>query len=152
LGWRRKGQARRVRIADGSSVGDDLERNYHPDGTGRPEGFLRISREEVEAMMVHGMQSRSHSNKSGNLRVFADHEDNRREEIRRITTLVDAWLMSQYQAGSNRGGASRAERKLHTAIKNGPFYDKVLSFAGLNIWVDTRTPDGVVESQEAINL
>ena len=102
--------------------------------------------------MIHGMKSRSHPNKSGCLRIFSDQEDNRKDEIRRITTLVDAWLMSQSRNEPNCESASRAERKLHDAIKASSLFDRVLTFAGLNIWVDARTPDGVVESQEAINL
>jgi hypothetical protein len=102
--------------------------------------------------LIHGMKFRSHPKESVSLRVFADQEDNRQVEVRRITILVDAWLMSQTRDSPSREAASRAERKLHNAIKASPLFDRVLSFAGLNIWIDARTPDGVVESQEAINL
>ena len=46
----------------------------------------------------------------------------------------------------------RKEHKLHSMIKASHVYGKVLNFADLNLWVDDRSPDGVVEMQEAINL
>jgi len=98
------------------------------------------------------MTARADSKQSAGLHVFASHEDNQDDEIRRIGGLVDAWLIPQYQPEPNREAASRFERKLHAAIKTSSLHGKVLSFAGLNIWVDDRTPDGVVQSQEAINL
>jgi hypothetical protein len=103
-------------------------------------------------IVIHGITAQPDSRKSGCFPVFSGQEDKRDDEICRISTLVDAWLMPQYQSEPNLEAASRFERRLHTAIKTSSLNGKILSFAGLNIWVDDRTPDGVVQSQEAINL
>jgi hypothetical protein len=84
--------------------------------------------------------------------VFPGPEDDLAEESRHIGFLVDAWLKSQDECGTDARAASRSERRLHDAIKAGPLYGKVLSFAGLNLWVDDRTSEGLVESQESISL
>lgn len=102
--------------------------------------------------MVYGMKARSDSKDSGRLSVFVSQEDNRDDELGRIGTLVDAWLIPQYLPEPNLEAAGRFERKLHAAIMASSLRGKVLTFAGLNLWVNDRTPVGIVESQEAINL
>jgi hypothetical protein len=106
----------------------------------------------LEMIVIHRMTAGPDSRKPDCFPVFCGQEEKGDDEIRRIGNLVDAWLMQQYQSEPNTEAASRFERKLHTAIKTSSLHGKVLSFAGLNIWVDDRTPDGVVQSQEAINL
>jgi hypothetical protein len=102
--------------------------------------------------MIPGMKPRSDSEISNSLHVFEVQEDNQDDDVHQIGTLVDAWLMPQYQPSPDFEAARVVERTLHAAIKRSTLYGLVLSFAGLNIWVNARTPDGIVESQEAINL
>ena len=66
--------------------------------------------------------------------------------------MIDVWLKCQSEPHPDPYAARRAERKLHDAIKAGPLSGQILSFAGLNLWVDDRTPDGSVMSQESISI
>ena len=86
------------------------------------------------------------------LQLFVSREDLREDELRRIKVLVDEWLVLQYEPEPDATAIRKKERKLHVLIKASGVYGMVLNFAGLNLWVDDRTPEGVVESQEAINL
>jgi hypothetical protein len=90
--------------------------------------------------------------RSGNYQVFREPEDHFADEVHRIEFLLNAWLMSRDKSLPTPLGSSRVERKLHDAIKASPLYGKILSFAGLNLWVDDRTSDGLVTIQESINL
>jgi hypothetical protein len=102
--------------------------------------------------MESSLGKRPGSHRAGLLRVFRAPEDDRVDEARHIGSLVDTWLKSRDGSRPGAGLARRGERKLHEAIKAGPLYGKILSFAGLNIWVDEWTSDGVVMSQECVNL
>jgi hypothetical protein len=84
--------------------------------------------------------------------VFRGPEDEFVEENRGIKMLVNAWLKSRDESRPKSQAARRIERKLSDSIKASPLYGNILSFAGLNIWVDERTPDGLVVVQESINL
>jgi hypothetical protein len=86
------------------------------------------------------------------LRLYAGRKDGRQAEIRRVGFLVDAWVMAQEQPVPDPEEVSKFERRLHDAIKRSSLHGLILSFAGLNLWVDERTPEGVVEMQESINL
>src|SRR6185312_10996793 len=104
----------------------------------------------VEAIMILGIKAQADSIEFNNLHVFVGQEEDRDDEIRRIGALVNSWLMPLYRPVTDIEAARWYERKLHAAIKASSLYRKILNFAGLNIWVDDRTPDGFVESQEAI--
>jgi hypothetical protein len=104
----------------------------------------------LEEIMIIAMSSESAESRK--LQVFFGHEHHRADVTRRIGSLVDAWLMQQYRPGPDAGAVRRAERRLHEAIKASPLHGKILSFAGLNLWVDDQTPEGVVRAQECINL
>jgi hypothetical protein len=96
--------------------------------------------------------TRSESPQSDLFHVFRGPEPHFAEESRRIGFLVDVWLTKREESGPNAQAARRVERKLHDAIKGGPLYGKILSFAGLNLWADDRTSEGRVELQESISL
>ncbi len=86
------------------------------------------------------------------LRLFDVPNDDRQVEIRRVARLLDSWLMAQESPAPDPEAVHKVECKLHASIKNSSLFGSVLSFAGLNLWVDERTPEGVVEIQESINL
>ncbi|WP_435007798.1 hypothetical protein P12x_005063 [Tundrisphaera lichenicola] len=86
------------------------------------------------------------------VRIFKGPDDELDRAIGRIGSLVNSWLNLQAEPGPDPIASIRAERRLHSAIKSSPFFGKILSFAGLNIWVNERTSEGLVESQESINL
>ncbi len=96
--------------------------------------------------------SRSKSPQAWPFPVFRGPEDDLSDENRRIGILIDSWLNSRSEPRPHAQAARRAERKLHDAIKAGPLFGKILSFAGLNLWVDDRTSDGLVMMQESINI
>jgi hypothetical protein len=96
--------------------------------------------------------SRSESPQRELYQVVRGPEDEYVDETRHIKILVDAWLKSLDESRPKSRAACRIERELYDSIKASPLYGKILSFAGLNIWVDERTPDGVVVVQESINL
>jgi hypothetical protein len=96
--------------------------------------------------------SQSETPRSGLYQVFRSPEEEFADETHRIGLLIDTWLKSQNESRPNAQAASRVERKLHDAIKGGPLYGKILSFAGLNLWVDDRTSDGLVMMQESISI
>jgi hypothetical protein len=96
--------------------------------------------------------SRSELPQSQLYQVYRSPEDDVADACPRIGRLVDRWLQLQEESGPNAPAARRIERRLHDAIKAGPLYDRILSFAGLNLWVDGRTPEGRVEMQESISL
>ncbi len=79
-------------------------------------------------------------------------DDDRADEARQIGALINCWLLSLDETRPDARSARRSERKLHDAIKASQLYGKILSFAGLNIWVDKQTSDGLVMSQECMNL
>jgi hypothetical protein len=97
-------------------------------------------------------QIQSESSQPKSFQVFRGPEDEFAIEASRIKILINAWLMSQDGSRCNSHAASRIERKLHDRIKAGPLHCKILSFAGLNFWVDDQTSDGLVIAQESINL
>src|SRR5579871_2294471 len=105
-------------------------------------------RDETEMRLLN--PTRSKSPRSQHFQVYGGPEEDFGEVRRRIRLLVDAWLTSRDQSGPSSQAAARIERKLHDAIRSGPFFGKVLSFAGLNLWVDDRTSEGLVELQESI--
>ena len=86
------------------------------------------------------------------LRLFVGRDDRREVELGRIKFLVDEWLVLREESPADAAAIRRKEDKLHSTIKASHVYGRVLNFAGLNLWVDDRSPDGVVEMQEAINL
>jgi hypothetical protein len=96
--------------------------------------------------------TRSECPRSQAFQVYSGPTEDFSEMRRRIGILVDAWLTSRDESGPDARATARIERKLHDAIKAGPFFGKVLSFAGLNLWVDDRTSAGLVELQESISL
>lgn len=89
---------------------------------------------------------------AGPYRVFRAPEDDGPDEIRHIGSLVNTWLESLDESRPDARSARRGERELHDAIKASSLYGKILSFAGLNLWVDDRTLDGLVMLQECVNL
>jgi hypothetical protein len=88
----------------------------------------------------------------GHYRVFSEPENNFDEQARRIRYLANAWLVSRERSRPNARSTSKIERRLHDAIKASPLHCKILSFAGMNLWVDDRTPDGLVKSQEFMSI
>jgi hypothetical protein len=86
------------------------------------------------------------------IRLYLVRDDTREDELRRIKNLVNEWLGLQYEPEPDPRAIRRKEQKLNSAIKGSSLSGMILNFAGLNIWVDDRTPDGVVEMQESINL
>src|SRR4051812_48944612 len=84
--------------------------------------------------------------------VFRGPDNDHEQEGRRVAILVDRWLMSLEECLPGSPAALKLERTLHEAIKSGPFFGKVLTFAGLNLWVDEWTSTGRVELQESISL
>ncbi len=89
---------------------------------------------------------------AGHYRLFLAPEADLDDDTDRVGSLADAWLASQNRNPPDAQAVRRVERKLHDAIKAGPLFGKILSFAGLNLWVDERTADGLVMSQECMNL
>ena len=89
---------------------------------------------------------------AGKFHIFLPPEDGQVVDARRLGKLVDRWLVMTSKGNPDALAGRRAEKALHAAIKEGSFYGKILSFAGLLVWVDDRTSDGRVNSQEAINL
>ena len=89
---------------------------------------------------------------SSPIHLFVSEEEKREDELHRIKTLVNEWLRLQYEPEPDLLAIRGKERRLHALIKGSGVYGMILNFAGLNIWVDDRSPDGMVESQEAINL
>jgi hypothetical protein len=102
--------------------------------------------------MILRMKSPCSSFSRVNLQILIAPGDNPGDEAEQIGALVNTWLGAQEKPRPNARFVRREERKLHEAIKNSSLRGKILTFAGLNLWVDDGTPDGVVESQEAINL
>jgi hypothetical protein len=102
--------------------------------------------------MISQLIPHSTTSTSKPIQLYVIQEDPREDELRRIKNLVDQWLGLQYVPEPDSSAIRRKEQKLNSAIKNSSLYGMILNFAGLNIWVDDRTPDGVVEMQESINL
>lgn len=106
----------------------------------------------LNAIMTLRDASRSGSPRSLPYRVFRDPDADLVEETHRIASLANVWLVSQDRPRADPLATRRVERRLHDAIKASPLFGKVLSFAGLNLWVDDRTSDGLVMCQECVNL
>jgi hypothetical protein len=92
------------------------------------------------------------SHRAEPFRVLRTPEDDLADEVRYIRSLADVWVRSRDGVRPNARSVRVNERKLHDAIKASPFFGKILGFAGLNLWVDEQTMDGLVMSQEGINL
>ena len=102
--------------------------------------------------MILRIKSRDAPATAHHFQILGVPEGDTGDESEQIGALVNRWLGAREKPRPNAVIVKRVERKLHDAIKQSLLRGKILTFAGLNLWVNDGTPDGVVESQEAICL